>query len=111
MTAKDESQIKVIKSQAARMRQINEAILSPLLTNDPIFKQLQSELTKFFNSLSKQTSLVFDYSNTGDEIPIMRIKLVFYSGLLDIIEQLCLAFQKVELKAFKDVLATTFQWH
>lgn len=93
------------------MRQINEAILSPLLTNDPIFKQLQSELTKFFNSLSKQTSLVFDYSNTGDEIPIMRIKLVFYSGLLDIIEQLCLAFQKVELKAFKDVLATTFQWH
>lgn len=38
----------------------------------------------------------------------MKIKIAFYSGLLDIIEQMCLRFSNVELKAFKDLLATTY---
>ena len=100
----------VIRSQAARLRQITEAILSPLLSNDPIFKQLLAELERFFSALGKKPSLVFEVA-PKEKVMFKRLKQTFYSGLLDILEALCLAFPKLELKAFKDVLAVTFQWN
>lgn len=37
--------------------------------------------------------------------------MAFYAGLMEIIEVLCIAFPRLDLKEFKSVLAQVFQWN